>query len=134
MTSQWDEYRKLEMLPDSVSKEHTGLSLLSWVAQIWQGKPDLYSTTQQRNHLERCLEHTQFTPEHSGFWRRTWQMLSQPIGRQRSTIIFPEPQITQVCDRRGQLWWQVYDPMTGQTKYLDSETEVQIWLEEHPYP
>lgn len=44
-----------------------------------------------------------------------------------------EPEIRQTLDRTGQTWWKVYDPLTGHTAYLESEAEVQIWLEERLY-
>ena len=44
-----------------------------------------------------------------------------------------EPRIWQSLDYRGQIWWRVYDPVTGQTAYLESETEVCIWLDQLPY-
>ncbi len=139
MTNTWDEYKKLEMLPDSIlSQSPNGPSFLNCLGRIWSlalhGRPERQSIIQQRKHLERCLKCSQFLPEQPDFWHQIWQLLTQPIERPRLQMSLPEPQITQICDRQGQVWWQVYDPLTGQTKYLDSETEVRIWLEEHPYP
>lgn len=56
-----------------------------------------------------------------------WQSLISALKRAN------EPQIWQSLDYTGQLWWRVYDPVTGQTAYLESETEVSIWLEQLPY-
>ncbi len=45
----------------------------------------------------------------------------------------PEPRIGRVKDSFGKTAWCVYDPITGQSARLASETEVRIWLEERYY-
>jgi hypothetical protein len=40
-----------------------------------------------------------------------------------------EPTIRQYSDRQGNPIWQVYDPMSDRTIYLNSETEVRIWCD-----
>lgn len=45
----------------------------------------------------------------------------------------PEPRIGIVKDSFGKTVWCVYDPITGQSARLDSETEVRIWLEKRYY-
>lgn len=36
-------------------------------------------------------------------------------------------------DRFGNIWWNVYDPKTGESVQRDSEQEILIWLEERYY-
>ncbi|WP_017298017.1 hypothetical protein [Nodosilinea nodulosa] len=40
-----------------------------------------------------------------------------------------EPRITPITDRSGNTWWQVYDPRTHQQKWLASQDEVMLWLD-----
>ena len=42
----------------------------------------------------------------------------------------PEPRIGIVKDSFGKTVWCVYNPTTGQSARLASETEVRIWIEE----
>jgi hypothetical protein len=46
----------------------------------------------------------------------------------------PEPYIWQENDgTTGILWWHIYDPVTGDTLYMESADEVLAWLEKRPY-
>ena len=45
----------------------------------------------------------------------------------------PEPMIRQVEDNDGHICWRVYDPATGREAYLESESEIWIWLEKLAY-
>jgi hypothetical protein len=40
-----------------------------------------------------------------------------------------EPEIKQKCDRAGNKYWRVYDPISGSYCYLNSEQEVRVWLD-----
>jgi hypothetical protein len=40
-----------------------------------------------------------------------------------------EPKLRQSIDRDGNQIWQIFDPTTNQTIWLDSETAVRIWLD-----
>jgi hypothetical protein len=33
------------------------------------------------------------------------------------------------CDRLGQTYWKIYDPLTGYRSTMSSEAEVRVWLE-----
>ena len=44
-----------------------------------------------------------------------------------------EPKISQKCDRKGNIYWQIYDPVTRQYTSFASEKEVRIWLEKRYY-
>jgi hypothetical protein len=41
-----------------------------------------------------------------------------------------ELQVRQTVDRRGQVWWHVYDPITGVSIRTDSETNLKSWIEQ----
>jgi hypothetical protein len=41
----------------------------------------------------------------------------------------PEPRIYRRKNRRGDIYFKVYDPYTDRTRILGSELEVRIWLE-----
>lgn len=40
-----------------------------------------------------------------------------------------EPQVTQKCDRLGNFYWQIYDPISGSYLFFNSEREVRVWLD-----
>ena len=44
-----------------------------------------------------------------------------------------EPRVQQRRDRIGQQYWHTFDPITGQTNYFETETEVRQWLENRYY-
>lgn len=41
-----------------------------------------------------------------------------------------EPRITEKCDRFGQSYYEVYDPMSQKFSSLNSEKEVRVWLDQ----
>lgn len=41
-----------------------------------------------------------------------------------------EPKVWQKRDRKGNFFFQVYDPRTGQVARFSSENEVRAWIEE----
>lgn len=138
MKSRWQNYKELELIPDTVGDPNRHrIALWDWLSRRQQSRLtkliENSSFEEKVGYLERSLTlDCEATAGSSSFWERLWQMLNQPIPGiwQRSP---QEPQISQIADREGHLWWQAYDPLTGQTTYLDSEEEVQIWLEERLY-
>jgi len=50
-----------------------------------------------------------------------WNVVSTPSSN--------EPRIWQECDRFGNIWWYVYDPISRRSIQLPSEQEVRRWLE-----
>jgi hypothetical protein len=44
-----------------------------------------------------------------------------------------EPRIWKKCDRNGNFYFHIYDPVTGQFINLGSEQEVRCWLERRYY-
>lgn len=45
----------------------------------------------------------------------------------------PQLKVRSYLDSQGNTWWYVYDPVTQETEYLNSEVEVQAWLQQHYY-
>lgn len=45
----------------------------------------------------------------------------------------PEPKVRQKSNRRGEIWWEVYDPYTNLTARFASELEVRMWLDQRHY-
>ncbi|GBO54147.1 hypothetical protein APA_2095 [Pseudanabaena sp. lw0831] len=41
-----------------------------------------------------------------------------------------EIKVKQVCDRSGNQWWYAYNPVTGQSVYADTDTEMRLWLKQ----
>ena len=44
-----------------------------------------------------------------------------------------EPHVKQKCDRKGNYYWQVYEPISGSYLSFSSEREVRTWLENRYY-
>ncbi len=44
-----------------------------------------------------------------------------------------EPKVWQKCDRKGNTYWLIFNPITGLYISFGSEQEVRIWLEERYY-
>lgn len=134
----WQTYQKLELIADSAIEPHASRSVLVqqlnsgwqlWANHLLQKLP----LEQQMQHLEQCLELEDTLANVSkkpSIWRTVWIFLNQPIF-EPSAWSSQEPKVQQVSDQGGQVWWYVYDPQTRQSVYLESETEVLIWLEEH---
>jgi hypothetical protein len=55
---------------------------------------------------------------------RLWQALV------KFAKITREPKITLKRNRQGYSYFRIYDPVTGQHHYADSEQAVRIWLEQ----
>lgn len=60
-------------------------------------------------------------------WSRLWNGLFQ--------LLMPktEPRIVQKCEPNGNEYYQVYDPVTGNSKTFGSEEETRIWLDRRFY-
>ena len=44
-----------------------------------------------------------------------------------------EIQVQRKCDRQGNIYWLVFDPVTGYSSCFSSESEVRIWIEQRYY-
>ncbi|MBD0300635.1 MAG: hypothetical protein ICV85_00190 [Tolypothrix sp. T3-bin4] len=85
----------------------------------------------KREELERIFyQQPQPTVNKPAFVSKISKLLQQIVV---SLTKAPEPRIGTVKDRFGNIVWCVYDPITGQSARLDSETEVRIWLEQRYY-
>jgi hypothetical protein len=60
-------------------------------------------------------------------WMKQLQQFSQRFISQLTTS---ELIVRQSKDKKGYVWWYVYDPTTERSAYLASEEEVLMWLEE----
>lgn len=137
MKNQWQIYKKLESIDDAVPPPFISHSpIVNWLGQVRRFRNgqlvERFSYKQQLYHLSRCLNRDCSNPGHtasSRFWRNVWSCLNQPLFQWSFSASF-EPEVRRVADQSGRAWWYVYDPRTGQTSYLESEEEVQIWLEE----
>jgi hypothetical protein len=56
------------------------------------------------------------------------EKISQDLAKSRV-----EPHIVQKCDRSGNTYWRVYDPISGSHCSLNSEQEVRSWLDTRYY-
>ncbi len=45
----------------------------------------------------------------------------------------PEPKVRKKSNRRGEIWWEVYDPNRHLTANFTSELEVRMWLDQRHY-
>jgi predicted 3-demethylubiquinone-9 3-methyltransferase (glyoxalase superfamily) len=57
-------------------------------------------------------------------FNQLWQALVRSV---RTT---QEPKVTWIRDRQGYSYFKIYDPLTEQHHYTDSEQEARIWLEQ----
>lgn len=48
----------------------------------------------------------------------------------RAIMVRSEPYVKPIVTRSGQIWWYLYDPMSGQSTYCASEAEARVWLEQ----
>lgn len=70
-----------------------------------------------------------FQPVPSPF-QKAWKLL-QAFGTH--VIGSSEPRIRQRCDRQGNPYYQIDDPVSRQRLHFDSELEVRAWLEQRYY-
>lgn len=134
----WQTYRQLEQITGAVTAPRPSRSLLvRQLDKAWQRWADrsLQKLTleQHAQHLEQSLaleDATDVADRKPSVWQIIWVFLNQPIF-ELSSGSSQEPKVQQVSDQGGQVWWYVYDPQTRESVYLESETEVLIWLEEH---
>lgn len=136
MKNYWKTYKELELISGSRLEPIVSKSIIvKRLSLIWRSMSNRsaqrLSYQQQFEHLEQCFEinETAQIVKQSRFWHNIWAILNQPLFEWNPTAS-REPEIRQVLDRTGQTWWYAHDPLTGQSTYLESEEDVQIWLEE----
>jgi hypothetical protein len=140
MKSHWQNYKKLELIAEATPVPQTNHSpLVAQLAKLWNSNTnrsiEKLSPQQHLQHLERSLKLE--CPDSDGakdstVWQTLWTCLTQPI-LEWNLSNASEPEVRRIADQNGHAWWYVYDPITGQKTYLESEEEVQIWLEERLY-
>lgn len=67
------------------------------------------------------------------FWKRFGQLfqLSGLLERVAGWLVGPvEPQIYKRHDRRGVVYYKLYDPKTAQHRFFSFEEDVRIWLDQ----
>lgn len=67
-----------------------------------------------------------------------WKLLTKQFDRLWQALVkfaetTQEPKVTWMRDRQGHSYFKIYDPLTGQHHYADSEQEARIWLERSLY-
>jgi hypothetical protein len=131
--TQWQRYKELELIPDSTPIPSANLAVQ--IRHFWRSlsdrtQPPLYRA-QQVKHLKTCWK-LDICPSHPNLWQSLEERLNQFFSTCKS-LSSNEPEVHQVTDQGGRVWWYAHDPLTGQTTYLESEEEVQVWLEERLY-
>lgn len=137
MKNQWYTYIKLEQLSRTVPAPFVSHSIIvNRLSSIWRSLThkmvDKLTHSEQVELLERCVTFDWHSVESNGkssFWYNLWIVLNQPLFAWTLNCS-QEPKIQQILDQDGHLWWYAFDPLTGQTTYLESEADVQSWLEE----
>lgn len=102
MNRQWQTYKELELIPDQPPLQQVN----SFTA---------FSTDCTKNCRNKRTS-----------WLRTlWEVIDVALLRNL------EPRVWQsVNPQTGRTHWHLYDPISGTTHHLNSETEVRQWLEQ----
>ncbi|GAB4372252.1 MAG: hypothetical protein Kow00121_14440 [Elainellaceae cyanobacterium] len=134
MKSQWQIYRELELIPDSAGEPCFNQSALATRLKAYMqsrvnNRISRFSYDQQIEHLEQCF-YTDWHKQSHSFWQRCWAALNR-ILLTWEAVNNSEPEVHQSLDDAGRVWWQVYDPKTGDTLYMESEEEVMVWIEDY---
>lgn len=136
MELHWRIYQVLELIPKAVHEPATSHSALAtWARQNWQSLIERFTDTlapnQQIDHLERCWSKSEFEADRAAntdIFRVVCSVLIQSLSAKYRSLQ-SEPQIRRVTGSEGNYWY-AYDPVTGQTTYLESERDIDRWLEE----
>lgn len=136
MDLHWQIYRKLELIPSTVHAPSTSTSgFAAWLKQRLQSlvKPlaNSLAPQQQVEHLERCWLKSELEiheTRNNDTLTIVWRVLKQSV-LDRIHSLQCEPKIQRMQGSQGSFWY-AYDPVTEQTTYLESEKDVDRWLEE----
>lgn len=138
MKTQWQIYRQLELIPDTVSlpSPDKGTSVF-YQGKLWRGLVNSWSKnlseTQKLSHLNTCFHLDYSDPdltEKFNLFQTIWQFLNQPINLSELFHPSSEPYVWTSSNPLGHIQWHIYDPQSGQTYDLNSEEEVLGWLEQ----
>lgn len=72
----------------------------------------------------RELEAKNHKQDSESWLLKVWRSLIAALSRNS------EIQVCKEHDRAGYTWWKLYDPITSETIYFDSEEELRSWIEE----
>jgi hypothetical protein len=144
MKTQWQVYKKLELIPDTVSYPHS-FAVGKYLTQLRQ-KPQVepqrsplsplnkfacIAWRQNVDHLEQCLAISNFDNQpNRNLWQGFLGFVDQVLENWQIIAVAPEPTVSQTMNAAGDLLWQVHDPRTGKTIDLESVEAVQVWLDE----
>lgn len=136
MELHWRIYQTLELIPNTVQEPSKGNSAFAtWMSQSLQLLVDRFTDglalKQQIDYLERCWSKSEFEadkPASADVLRVIWSVLIQSLYANYHAR-YSEPRIHRVTGSEGNFWY-AYDPLTGQTTYLESEQDIDRWLEE----
>jgi hypothetical protein len=136
MKTQWQIYKELELIPESVSKPEANPSLVA--KQVDKAVRSLATQLdgklhheQQVDHLEYCLTLNPGATD-AGAWGKLRRSLGQ-FWQRLELMASSEPKIWQSPDRSGRMLWHIRDPKTGERIDLESEAEVYVWIEQSFY-
>lgn len=136
MKKQWQLYKTLEQIPDSVPESPAASPAGRRMTRLWRSIMDSMSGkdsgTLQLEYLERCLMLDLASSATASGWQRWWDALHRALAMEDRAIT-AEPKIWQSTDELGRVWWHVYSPRTGERVDLASEDEVCIWIEQSFY-
>lgn len=133
MNNQWHLYQQLEFMTEAVPPQRHQSAWMERFNPVYRSLTKKFinnlSHDKQIEHLEHSWKLDRLN-EYSSlrFAGVFWAVCQQSLIRWLSTS--REPEVCQVSDQNGQVWWYAHDPVTGQMAYLETEEEVQVWLEE----
>ncbi len=81
----------------------------------------------------RSLESVRYTPDVSALWQSLISLFHIPGFWHRVAAFLTgptEPQIYSRRDRRGKVYYRLYDPRTDQRRVFSSEEDIRIWLDQ----
>lgn len=130
--TEWKTYQELELiseslLPSPMDRVAARLHLV-W-RSLTRTQPAQLAAGKQMAHLEQCWQQGRMkSASPPQFWQAVQEWFHRSFLQSTS-----EPLIQRIADRSGQVWWCATDPATGAMSYLESEAEVDGWLEEYFY-
>ena len=131
MKTQGKTHQELELLPNSPQLLSEIAARLHWLWRSLRGTtPAKLSQEMQVIHLENCWYHDRpvVAPSLAPLlWQTAREFLSRSRLANRNSS---EPMLQRMVEDSGQVWWCASDPTTGQMTFLESEAEVDRWLEE----
>jgi hypothetical protein len=85
------------------------------------------NSLKRRLHLSKKVPETVYLPK----LQQILKQIGQNLLRWLSSNL--EPRIWQSKDRKGNISWHIYDPVTAQSNHFSSEAEVRAWIDTQYY-